>query len=87
MCDAIDDVFPELKNTTNLRRVHARFSIAHFTKESKYLDPCVAYIKEHKSWVSDNPEATKRDKLALASLSLGKTAFRTSWRFYEILFK
>ena len=87
MCDAIDKVFPNLKNTTNLRRLHARFSIIRQAKTARYLNPCIDYIKAHKSWLKNNPEATKRDKLALASLMLGKTAFKSSWKLYELIFK
>lgn len=87
MCDRIEELFPELKNTTQLRRMHARFSIIRQAKTARYLDPCIKYVKEHKTWISKNPEATKRDKLALASLSLGKTAFKASWRLYEAFFK
>ncbi len=87
MCDHIEALFPDLINTTNLRRMHARFSIIRQAKTARYLDPCIKFIKEHKTWISKNPEATKRDKLALASLLLGKTAFKISWHFYETFFK
>ena len=87
MCDEIEATFPELKNTTNLRRIHARFSILRQAKTNRYSNPCLIYIKEHKDWVAKNPEATKRDKLALASLKFGKPVFNLSWRIYELLFK
>ncbi|MBQ6395958.1 glycosyltransferase, partial [Candidatus Saccharibacteria bacterium] len=94
MCGEIVRTFPRLKNTTNLRRLHARFSILrqtikikHKTKTELELEnSTIAYILEHKTWILRNPEATKRDKLALASLCLGKTAFRLSWNFYERFF-
>lgn len=87
MCDEIEAVFSGLKNTTNLRRIHARFSIIRQAKTDRYLDPCLTYVKEHKDWITKNPESTKRDKLAFASLKLGKSAFSLSWRIYEFLFK
>lgn len=95
MCNEIARTFPRLKNTTNLRRLHARFSILrqtikikHKTKTELELEnSTIAYILEHKTWILQNREATKRDKLALASLCLGKTAFRLSWNFYERFFK
>lgn len=87
MCDAIESRFPSLKNTTNLRRLHARFSILRQAKTARYADPCVTYIKEHKTWITENPEATKRDKLALASLRFGKTSFKAAWKTYELFFK
>ena len=87
MCDEIEAVFPGLKNTANLRRIHARFSILRQAKTSQYADPCLIYVKEHEEWITENPEATKRDKLALASLKLGKPAFNFAWRTYELFFK
>lgn len=95
MCDEIDRAFPNLKNTTNLRRMHARFSIlrqviqkTHKTEKDKKLEnSLVYYIREHASWIWKNPESTKRDKLALASLSCGKTAFKLSWSIYSRFFK
>ncbi len=87
MCDAIEATFPALKNTTDLRRLHARFSILRQAKTARYADPCVAYIKEHETWITKNPEAKKRDKLALASLRLGKIPFKAAWKTYELFFK
>ncbi len=87
MCNAIEAIYPTLKNTTNLRRLHARFSILRQTNTARYQDPCIAYIKEHKYWITKNPEATKRDKLALASLRFGKTAFKAAWWTYKLFFK
>ena len=87
MCDAIDKIFPGLEDATNLRRLHARFSILRQTN-SKLLSKNLAhYIKEHASWITKNPEASKRDKLALISLKLGLPVFRCSWKIYELLFK
>lgn len=95
MCDDIEQVFPSLKNTTNLRRVHARFSIlrqiiqkTHKTENDKKLETSlINYIKEHKNWIIKNPKSTKRDKLALISLELGKPLFKLSWAIYSIFFK
>ena len=95
MCDDIDRTFPDLKNTTNLRRLHARFSIlrqiiqkTHKTEKDKKLEnSLIHFIKEHEEWITKNPESAKRDKLALASLTLGKTAFKISWGFYSKFFK
>ena len=87
MCDAIDAIYPNLKNTTNLRRLHARFSILRQANSARYQDPCISYIREHKDWIIKNPEATKRDKLALASLLFGKKPFKFAWRTYELLFR
>ena len=87
MCDTIDRIFPNLKNTTNLRRLHARFSILRQTNSKKLSKILAHYIKEHQAWITKNPEAKTRDKLALASLKLGLPAFRFSWKIYGLLFK
>lgn len=95
MCDELDRAFLRLKNTTNLRRLHARFSILrqtvkikHKTKAELELEnSIIAYILKRKTWILQNPEATKRDKLALVALRFGKTAFRLSWQVYARFFK
>ncbi|MBR3204316.1 glycosyltransferase family 2 protein [Candidatus Saccharibacteria bacterium] len=95
MCDDIVKVFPKLKNTTDLRRIHARFSIlrqimqkTHKTENDKMLENSLIYfIKEHNSWVFHNPDSKKRDKLALISLYCGKTAFKVSWNLYSKFLK
>ncbi|MBQ3261521.1 glycosyltransferase family 2 protein [Candidatus Saccharibacteria bacterium] len=92
MCDAIDSTFPKLKDTTNLRRIHARFSIlrqlsSQSEKEKELEASIITYIKSHESWILDNPEATKRDKFAFLSLRLGKKIFHFSWRLYKHLLK
>ena len=87
MCDAIDATFPNLKNTTNLRRLHARFSILRQAKDKKLVKTLASYIKTHRAWISKNPEAEKRDKLALASLKFGVPAFKLAWKTYELFFK
>lgn len=92
MCAEIDQTLPSLKNATNLRRIHARFSIlrqiiqkTHKTEKEKKLEQSlISYIKEHKTWILKNPEATKRDKLAFLSLLLGKPVFKYSWKVYKL---
>ncbi|MBQ7802626.1 glycosyltransferase family 2 protein [Candidatus Saccharibacteria bacterium] len=95
MCDEIEKFFPNLLNTTSLRRVHARFSILRqiiqksikTDREQKLENSLENFIKEHKAWVLKNPEAGRRDKLALLSLLLGKSFFKFSWGVYESFFK
>ncbi len=90
MCDEIDATFGKLKDTTNLRRLHARFSILRMlaakgkltTKELKIWREQKDYIMEHRSWIKANKEATKRDKLALFTLKLGKPIFSAAWKIY-----
>ncbi len=83
MCEDIDDYFQSLKNVTNLRRIHARFSILRQSPEKNIENSLIKYIKEHRAWVLKNPEATKRDKIAILSLLLGKSIFKFAWKVYE----
>ena len=95
MCSDLDEAYPALKDTTNLRRLHARFSIlrqiihqTNKTDKAKKLEKSlIHYIKENKTWITKNPKSTKRDKLALYSLLLGKNFFQFSWNLYEKFFK
>lgn len=94
MCDEIDAVFPALNDSTNLRRMHARFSILRQTvlgkqtaKKRELSQEMRKYLLEHREWVMKNPEATKRDKLALKTLRIGNWFFGFSWNFYESFLK
>lgn len=89
MCDAIDREFPTLKNTTNLRRMHARFSVlrlmigANLTKkQQERRREITTYLRRHKNRVFNNPKATRRDKLAMFAIMLSLRAFNASWHTY-----
>lgn len=91
MCDAIDARYPDLLNSTQLRRAHARFSILRMvsqvkkpTMQEKILRSGLrAYLLRNANWVMKNPEATRRDKLALTCLLFGNRFFAFAWRQYE----
>ena len=91
MCDAIDAKYPSLIESTQLRRMHARFSILRMlivlkkkTEKEIALEKQMAdYLREHKNWVLKNEEAGRRDKVAMLSLLLGRGAFGMSWRAYK----
>ena len=89
MCDEIDQKFPNLKDATNLRRMHARFSILRQlpASEKELATEISNYLKSHKDFVLKNQKAGKRDKLAMYSLLLGQNFFHFSWKVYESLFK
>ncbi len=94
MCDEIDQKFPNLQVVTNLRRMHARFSIlrqmvlakpepadlAQFTKTEQEI---TSYLRMHKIWVLQNPYSSKRDRFAMRSLLLGLPAFKFAWKIYS----
>lgn len=81
MCDDIDQKYPALKNVTNERRMRARFSILRQIPlqnlETKNL---VKYLKTHRTYITQNPEATKADKIAL-KLAL------TSPKLFQLAYK
>lgn len=66
MCDDIDKNYPNLKNITNERRMRARFSIL---RQIPIKDPktreLLKYLKDHQSFITNNPTASKTDKIAL----------------------
>ena len=91
MCDDIDEkIGKPLRNCTNLRRMHARFSVLRqlvFLKtltenEKAVKQGIIAYLKRNKTWIAKNPEATKKDRLAMKTLLLGEPVFKLAWRFY-----
>lgn len=91
MCDEIDAVFGALKNTTQLRRLHARFSILRMlaisgkltSHEKEIWKEQRRYVLEHRGWIKGNSEATKRDRLAFSALRMGRTFFKVAWKIYE----
>ena len=95
MCDVVDEKYPSLIESTQLRRMHARFSILRMLvvlkkkteKEIALEKEMAGYLREHKNWVLKNEEAGKRDKVAMLSLLLGRGAFSASWRAYTKLRK
>lgn len=95
MCDDIDFVYPELKNTTNLRRMHGRFSILRQTvnannltdSQKEFEKGIIAYLKSHRHYVFKNPKSTFRDRFAMRALMLGKPIFKLSWKLYELFTK
>ena len=91
MCDDIDEIIGKpLKNCTNLRRMHARFSVLRqlvFLKtltenEKAVKQGIIAYLRRNKIWITKNPEASRRDRLALKTLLLGEPIFKLAWRIY-----
>lgn len=78
------------------RRMHARFSILRqivlapapaTPEESRELvsteRDIVKYIRENRRYITKNPLATARDKIALRSLQLGLPVFKKAWQFYQ----
>ena len=94
MCDEVDAVFDDkLKDTTMLRRLHARFSILRMlasngrlsNQENEIWKEQKHFIMEHKDWIKNNPEATRRDKTAYMMLKFGRRVFGAAWKIYDMV--
>ena len=86
MCAEIDHEFQGLKDTTDLRRIHARFSVlclVNADTHPKLEKDLVGYIKTHKNYILKNPEASLKDKIAIRTLLLSKKLFRIVWNIYN----
>lgn len=91
MCDDIDKKFPALQNTTNCRRMHARFSILRQMPSGRKLSPelrkkqkeIIKYLRTHKDYILKNPESTPRDHVAMRTLLLGSHTFKGAWKAYS----
>ena len=81
MCNNIDQKFPSLKNITNERRMRARFSILRqIPLQNSATKNILEYIKDHQNYITQNPDATITDKLAL-KLAL------TSPKLFQLAYK
>ena len=89
MCSHIKNKYPELSDCTSQREIESRFAVLRqmiFSKEyykSKEINDIIKYIKDRKKIIKDNKYSTKRDKMALKSLLMGKIFFKASWRIYN----
>ena len=93
MCDAIDKKYKgDLDEITKVRRLHARFSVLRqmlkdeetLTKsQQKTKQEIAEYIKTHKDDIAKNPEATRRDRIALRTFLTNEKLFKLSWQIYE----
>lgn len=84
MCNDIDKAYPDLLNITNERRMRARFSILRQIplnhRETKTI---IKYLKEHQNFITKNPEASARDKLALRLALLSPKLFQVAYRLFK----
>lgn len=82
---------------TKKRRMHAHFSVLRqmVMLDDKALSSderkdfladrrqIVRYLRRHRKYIFNNPLATRRDRLAMATLLLGLPAFRAAWKHYD----
>ena len=84
MADDVRKQYPQLERAVERRQLYARFSTlnqlqdvkGHKAEKKMQMD----YIKRHTGCVVANPRAPKRDKLAIAALSLGYPVYRMCWK-------
>jgi len=92
MCDDLEPNYPYLLNIIRLRRMHARFSVLRQilkdqkkTSETKKIErEIIRYLKVHKTFITKNPSASFRDKVAIYSLLAGKYVFKSFWGLYSM---
>lgn len=84
MCDDIDKHYPTLKNTTNERRIRARFSILRqIPTNHPKTKGLISYLKTHQSFITKNPEATTVDKIALKLALTSLRLFQLSYKLFK----
>ena len=84
MCDDIDAKYPDLKNITNERRMRARFSILRQIPLSHpQFKNLVNYLKTHKTYITNNPAATKADKLALKLVLFNPRLLQLAYKLFK----
>ena len=84
MCDEIDQHFPDLINITKERRMRARFSILRQipTKHPK-TKSLLDYLKTNRVFITQNPSATKADKLALRLALTNLKLFQQAYKLFK----
>ncbi len=84
MCDDLDQYFPNLKNITNERRMRARFSILRqIPKNHPRTKDLTNYLKNHQTFITKNPEATKIDKIALKLALLNPDLLKLAYKLFK----
>ena len=91
MCKDVEARFPYLLNTVNLRRMHARFSVLRQVILVKNPDATtiaieqdlIKYLLKNKKYITKNPHAKRRDKIAIYALMINKNLFKFAWMLYS----
>ena len=84
MCNDIDKKFPNLKNVTNERRIRARFSILRqIPSNNPKAKQIVNYLTTHQNYITNNPEATIIDKIALKLALTSPKLFQLSYKLFK----
>lgn len=84
MCDDLNQCFPNLKNTTNERRMRARFSILRqIPKNHPRTKELTSYLKEHQVFITKNPEAGEIDKIALKLALINPNLLKLAYKLFK----
>ena len=84
MCDDIDSKYPKLKDVTNERRIRARFSILRqIPLDHPQVKTILNYLKEHRDYITKNPEATTADKIALKLALTNVRLFQLAYKLFK----
>ena len=95
MCDIIQSKYPYLLNSTNLRRMHARFSVLRqmvlakdlSTSQKAAKEKIIDYLIYNKEFITKNTCATTRDKIAIYTIIAGEPVFKLFWKIYSLIRK
>ncbi len=84
MCNDIDKKFPNLEYVTKERRIRARLSLlrqipSNHPKKSELIN----YLKTNKSFITENPEATKSDKIALHLALMNPKLLQIAYKLFK----
>jgi len=91
MCNYLESKYPNLSDTLNRRKVYSRFNVLRQMIKVKNLpedlkikeDEIIKWLKQRKKEILKNPKSSKRDKIALMCLMVGKGFFKFVWNIYE----
>lgn len=86
MAKDVAAVYPDLRDAVLRRQVYARFSTINQMLNTEGYDRerngMIAYVKQHRREILRNPKAPKRDKMALALISVSYSLYRRIWLLY-----
>ena len=85
MAAEVTALWPDLAPAALRRQVYARFSTLNQTIGAEgelHREEMIRFIRAHQSDVLRDPDAPRRDKLAIRALSMGFGAYQAFWKTY-----
>lgn len=84
MCDDINKSYPGLKNATNERRIRARFSLLRqIPLNHPRKKELINYLKSHQDYITNNPDASSKDKFALKLALFSPRLFQLTYKLFK----